>query len=75
MNIDANSDVEIAKAHTAEHVQHDRGGFQIRGRARIVAGVLAPRVVDYQVADLQRETGHNASGLKLHHLEVLIRML
>lgn len=34
-------------ALTAEHVQHDGRGVEVGGRARVVAGVLAPRAVDY----------------------------
>lgn len=43
---------------TAEHVQHDGGGVEVGGRARVVAGVLAPRAVDYQVAHLQPGTSN-----------------
>lgn len=41
---------------TAEHVQHDGGGVEVGGRARVVARVLAPRAVDDEVAHLQPRT-------------------
>lgn len=44
---------ELDMTLTAEHVQHDGGGVEVRGRARVVARVLASRVVDDQVADLK----------------------
>jgi hypothetical protein len=52
----------VGEARTAKHVQHDGGGVQVGGRARVVAGVLAPRRVDYQVAHLQ----HMPMTLSLH---------
>lgn len=44
---------------TAEHVEQHRGGVEVGRTARVVAGVLAPRVVDHEVAHLQRaRTSH-----------------
>lgn len=37
---------------TAKDVQYYRGGVQVGGRARVVAGVFSSGIVYYQVSDL-----------------------